>query len=105
MDDDRQGQAGDVGVEEAVKAAADAIIVERGELIGTEPEEFGDMPRGPLADAVERLTRDQKVLQQEQQPGGCGDARSPVLAWEMVLEDGLEAEPLEEAVEDGEDTD
>ena len=30
--DDGEGERGDVGVEEAVEAAADAIVVERGEL-------------------------------------------------------------------------
>jgi hypothetical protein len=57
--------------------------------------------RPTLADAVEGLAGDQEVLEQEQQPGGRGDAGPPVLAGEVVLEDGLEAEPLEEAVEDG----
>ena len=100
VDDDGQGEGGDVGVEEAVEAAADAVVVERGELGGGQAEEFGDMPRGPLAEAVEGLAGDQEVLEQEQQPGGRGDARSPVLAREMVAEDRLESEAVEEAVED-----
>src|SRR5262249_11375165 len=65
LDDDRQGQGGDVGVEEAVEAATDAIVVERGQLSRAQPEEFGDVPRGPLADAVEGLAADQEVLEQE----------------------------------------
>ena len=63
------------------------------------------MPRGPLADAVEGLARDQEVLEQEQQPRGRRDAGSAVLAGEVVAEDGLEAEPVEESVEDRQDTD
>lgn len=63
------------------------------------------MPRGPLAHAVEGLTGDQQVLEQEDQPGDRGDATAAVLAREVVAEDGLEAEPVEEAVEDRQDTD
>ena len=58
VDDDRQGQGRDVGVEEAVEAAADAIVVERGQLSGTRPEELWDVPRGPLADPVKWHTGD-----------------------------------------------
>jgi hypothetical protein len=65
VDDDRQGQGGDVGVEEAVEAAADAIVVEGWQLSRAQPEECEDVPRGPLADAVEGLAGDQEVLEQE----------------------------------------
>ena len=58
------------------------------------------MPRGPLADAVEGLAGDQEVLEQEQQPGGGGDAGAAVLAGEVVAEESLEAEPVEEPIED-----
>ena len=43
----------DVGVEEPVEGAADAVVIERGELVFGEPEPRGFVPRGPLADAVE----------------------------------------------------
>ena len=98
--DDGEGQRGDVGVEEAVEAAADAIVVERGELVGGQAEQLGGVPRGPLADAVEGLAGDQEVLEQEQQSGGGGDAAAAILARQVVAEERLEAEPLEEAVED-----
>ena len=100
VDDDGQGEGGDVGIEEAVEAAADAVVVERGELVGGQAEESGDMACGPLAEAVEGLAGDQEVLEQEQQPGGGGDARAAVLAREVVAEDRLESESVEEAVED-----
>ena len=77
---DGQGQRGDVGVEEAVEAAADAVVVERGQLRRGQPEQLGDVPGGPLADAVEGLAGDQEVLEQDQQAGGGGDAGAPVLA-------------------------
>jgi hypothetical protein len=65
MDDDGQGEGGDVGVEEAVEAAADAVVVERGELGGAEAEELGDMACGPLAQAVEGLAGDEEILEQQ----------------------------------------
>ncbi len=55
VDDDRESQGGDVGIEEAVEAAADAIVVERGELLGGQAKKLGDVLRGPLGDAVEGL--------------------------------------------------
>jgi hypothetical protein len=54
MDGDGQDEGRDIGVE----AAADAVVVERGQLRGGEPEEFGDVSRRPLAEAVEGLAGD-----------------------------------------------
>jgi hypothetical protein len=100
VDDDGQGEGWDVGVEEAVEAAADAVVVERRELGGGQAEERGDMACGPLAEAVEGLAGYEEVLEQQQQPGGGGDAGAPVLAREMVAEDRLESEAVEEPIED-----
>jgi hypothetical protein len=63
------------------------------------------MTRGPLAEAVEGLAGDQEVLEQEEQTGGRGDARPPILAREAVAEDRLESEAFEESVEDRSGTD
>ena len=71
---DGEGERGDVGVEEAVEAAADAVVVERGELRRGQSQQSGAVPRGPLADAVEGLARDQEVLEQDQEGGRGGDA-------------------------------
>src|SRR5262249_16412692 len=118
VDDDGQGERGDVGIEEAVEAAADAGVVGRGGLGGGQAEEvggggggplapargggaeLGDVAGGPLAQAVEGLAGDEEVLEQQQQPGGGGDATAPVLAREVVTEDRLEPEAVEESVED-----
>ena len=105
MNDDGQGQGGDVGIEESVEATADAIVVEGGQLGGAQAEALGDVPRRPLADAIEGLAGDEEVLEQEQEPGGRGDAAAPVLARQVVTEERLEAEAVEEAVEDRQDTD
>jgi hypothetical protein len=97
----RQRQRGDVGVEEAVEAAADAVVVERRQLRRGEPEGFGGVAGGPLADAVEGLTREQEVLQQDQPGGRGGDARPAVLAGQVFAEELLAAEPPEEALQQG----
>jgi hypothetical protein len=96
---DRQRQRGDVGVEESVEAAADAVVVERRQLRRGQPETSGGVPGGPLSHAVEGLARQQEVLEQDQQTGRGGDARPSVLAWQVVAEERLEAEPPEEALQ------
>jgi len=97
---DGQRERGDVGVEEAIEAATNAVVVERGELRLGQSQQVRHMACGPRADAVERLTRDQKVLDQNQEPGRRWDARPTVLVWEVAAEEFPEAEPREETVED-----
>jgi hypothetical protein len=46
---------GEVGVEEAIERATDAIIIERGELFVREAEPARVVPCGPFADTVEGL--------------------------------------------------
>jgi hypothetical protein len=58
------------------------------------------MACGPLADAVEGLAGDEQVPDQDEQPGGGGDARPAVLTRQVVAEELIESEPLEEAIED-----
>ena len=58
---DVESQGRDVGVEEAVEGTPDAIIVERGELLVGQAEPVRVVPRGPLADTVEGLARDEQV--------------------------------------------
>jgi hypothetical protein len=97
---DGQGERGDVGVEEAVQATADAVVVERGELHRGQSQQSGQVPRGPLADAVEGLTRDQEVLEQDQEGGRGGDTGAGVLVGQMIAEEPLDAKPPEQAIED-----
>jgi hypothetical protein len=61
-------QGGDVGVEEAVEAAADAVVVERRKLGGIEPEELGDVARGPLAEAMEGSRETRRFLSKRSNP-------------------------------------
>ena len=97
---DGEGERGDVGVEEAVEAAADAVVVERRELVRGQSQQLGQMPRGPLADAVEGLARDQEVLEQDQEGGCRGNTRSCVFAGQMIAEEDLQAKTRDEPIED-----
>ncbi len=97
---DVECQGGDVGVEEAVEAPTDAIIIEGGELLVGEAEPVRVVACGPLADAVEGLARDEQVADEQKQGRGRGDAGPPILAREVFAEEFLDAEPFEEAIED-----
>src|SRR5262249_48156909 len=98
---DGEGERGEVGVEEAVEGATDAVVVQRGELRRGGPEPSRGVPPGPPADAVEGLAGGQEVLEQDQEGGGGGDADAAALVGEVVAEERVESEPSEEAVEDG----
>ena len=76
---DRQGEGTVVVLEQSVEAPSHAIVIERGDLPLGEPEQVGDVPRRPLADAVERLAGQEQVLEQDQETGGRIDAASAVL--------------------------
>src|SRR5262249_29771105 len=93
-------QGGDVGVEEAVEATSDPVVVQRGQLRRTQAEPFGVVPGGPLGDAVQGLARDQEGLEQDQEGGRGGGAHAAGPGWGVVAEELLEAGPAEEAAED-----
>src|SRR3712207_7386656 len=95
-----EGERGDVGVEEAVESAADAVVVEREQLLRVQSEECGDVPGSPLADAIEGLAGDQQVLDEDQEPRGGGDAAAPILAGQVLVEEVPQAQSPEEVVED-----
>src|SRR5689334_23279849 len=100
MGRDVERQGCDVGIKEAVEGATDAIIIERGELLVGDVEPARVVPRGPLADAVERLARDEQVSDQQEQGRGRRDAGPPILARKVLAEEVPDAESPEEAVED-----
>ena len=65
MGHERQDQRGDVALEQAIETPPDAVVIERWQLGVGEPECLGSIPRGPFADAVERLAAEEHVLEQE----------------------------------------
>ena len=64
------------------------------------PKQRGFVPRGPLADAVEGLARDEQVPCEQEQHRGVGDAPATVLARESVAKRLADAEPAKKSVED-----
>jgi hypothetical protein len=96
---DVQYQSRDVGVEEAIQRTADAIIVERGELLVGQVEPVCVVPRGPLADAVEGLARDEQVPHEQEQGRGRGDSGPPILSRQVFAKEFLDAKPSDEAIE------
>lgn len=100
MRHDSEGERRDVGVEEAVETAADAVVVKRRELRRDQPPSLWCISCSPLSDAIEGLTRDQEVLEQDHQPGGGADAGSAVFAREVIAEKRFETEPGEDALKD-----
>jgi hypothetical protein len=102
---DRQGQGPVVILEQSVEAASHAIVVERGDLRSGESERVGDMPRRPLADAVERFARHEQVLEQGHEPDGRVDPATSVLRGQIGAEGLHESQAFEDAIEDREDAD
>ena len=52
---DVEDERGDVGIEDAVEGSSHAVVVQRVELLGSHAEEFREVARGPLANAIEGL--------------------------------------------------
>jgi hypothetical protein len=87
---DRQGERTVVVLEQSVEAPSDAIVIERGDLPLGEAEQAGDVPRRPLADAVEGLAGEQQVLEQDQEADGRIDVASSVLGRQIGAEELFE---------------
>jgi len=95
-----QCQGRNRGIEQVIEASADAIVIERGRLLGRKAQELGDVPACPFAHAVEGLAGQQDVLQQDEQGGRGGDRRTRAFAGEVVTEEMLEAQFREDMIED-----
>ena len=59
----------------------------------------------PLAHAVEWLAGEEEVSEQDKESGGGIDAAASIGAGEIVAEDVFESQALEDAVDDGEESD
>jgi hypothetical protein len=99
---DLQGERRDVGTEETVESLADAIVVERGQVGVRQSQEFGLMPRRPLADTIKWLARDQQVPQEYQQGCRRGDRSATILTGQVVVKKLMQAEAAEKTLQDRE---
>jgi hypothetical protein len=59
----------------------------------------------PLAHAVEGLTGEEEVSEQDEESGGGVDTAALIGAWEIVAEGLFESQAFEDPIEDGEETD
>ena len=100
-----EGEGTVVVLEQSVEAPSHAIVIERSDLPLGDPEQVGDVPRRPFADAVERLAGQEEVLEQDQETGGRIDAASAVLRGQIRAEELRESQAFEDAIEDREQSD
>ena len=93
-------QAGPIGVEEPVQAAADAIIVEQLDLAGVQTQKARIIRGGPLAERVDRLVVHDQVAHHHPQGGRWGQAKPAIVAGHMAGQGVIEADPAQEVVHD-----
>ena len=60
---DGQCQRALIAGEQLVQTAAQAVVVERKDLLLGKPQQVGSMARCPIAHTVDRIPRDEDVLQ------------------------------------------
>ena len=89
-----------VGVEQQVKRAADAIVVEQGALAWREADEPGLKRPGPPGQAVERLALQAQVAHQHPDRRRRRQAHARVAGGQMAIQQGRDAHPPEEVVDD-----
>ena len=97
----REDEGRQLAAEQGSQGPAHAVVVEALELLGRQAQQVGGISGRPLADAVQRLARDQQVAYQNHQGLGGGHLHPLVLPRQVFPEKLLQAEPLEDMVEDG----
>ena len=102
LDDHCREQRGPVSAVEAVEAASEAIIAEKGNLIGLEPEMLRDATSSPRGKSVEGTACEEKVGDESTEGNGCGDVfGASGDRGQIACEEGFELETVEEATDDG----
>jgi hypothetical protein len=87
-------------LEQTIEAPPYAIVIERWQLSAGEPECLGSIPRGPFADAVERLAAEEHIFEQEYDPDCGSDSATSIGEWEVRAKKLLEAHAFEESIDD-----
>ncbi len=94
-------QGGRVGVEEPIQGPSDAIVVEKGDLLGAQPQEGGGPPARPFAEPVERHAGQNEVAREDAEGRTRGQLRAGVGGRELPLEEVVEPEALQDVVHEG----
>jgi len=68
-------QAGAIGAKQVIQGTTAAVIVEQSGLSSQKPEVFGDEPRSPGGDVVQRFAGQQEIAEQDAQDRGGGQNR------------------------------
>ncbi len=90
-----------IGVEESIERATAAVVAQLPHLRGREPEELGrEAHRGFLL-AVDRFALDDDRAQQHPQRLGVRHGVAPVAGGHVLVEQRLQAQALEEVVDQG----
>jgi len=97
-------QRGAIGVEQLVKRAADAVVVEQLCLPGPETEQPRLERGGPAGQAVERLARHAQIADQYADRGRSRERRAPVSGRQVTLKRACEIDPRKELVDHGQRT-
>ena len=84
---DGQGEGTTVAAEELVQTAADAVIIEGGELLGHESQGRGIAAAAQWAHAVEGFAGEQQVLEEDHQGLRRGDPRPAIFRGQIITEE------------------
>ena len=96
----RGQQRAPIGVKELIKRPAEPVVVEQPQILAAEPEQRRVIARGPLGQAVERLTRNAQVAHQQPDRRARAQRDAPVAGAQMTLQQPGQADPHQEPVDD-----
>lgn len=83
----------------------DAVVAEGLQFLVRQAQQVGRVAGGPLANAIQGLARDEEVSQKHQQRFGCRKLDALVLRRQVLPQPFLQAEPLQEVVQDRQGSD
>lgn len=105
VDDELREQRRAIGVEESIEAASHAIVFEGAPGRLGQAEQRRNAGLGPLGKGVERHASQGEVAHEHAERLTRRDAGAGMRPRQMLIEQGVEAEALEQAVDQGEPPD
>ena len=103
--DHGQHEGPQCAAKQAAQRPADAVVAEGLQLVRRQAQQVGRVAGGPLAHAVQGLTRDEEISQQHQQGFGRRYLDTLVLRGQVLVQPFLQAKPLDEVVDDRQGSD
>ena len=99
-----QQERGAVATEEPRHPATGTVVVEQENLFGGKAQGIGGAGGGPFPQAVDRLPRQEEILDQHGQSAGSGDPAAASFLRQVVAEKLFQFHPLQQVVEDRQGT-